>query len=81
MSTSDKKLFNALVRFSKDLGVSPPQSLDVGMWWKNALQEMDREKINFIEQCYKSYGRRHWILQVMMDELNKRKHELDPQGA
>ncbi|WP_144461167.1 hypothetical protein [Siminovitchia fortis] len=81
MSTSDKKLLNALVRFSKDFGVSPPQSLEVDMWWKNALQEMDCEQINFIEQCFKSYGRRHWILQAMMNELYKRKHELDPQGT
>lgn len=83
MNYRDTQLYKTVVRFSKGLGVTPPQTNDIRDWWLNALQEMDEEDVCLLYEngLFKDSSLRE--VEIMRADLRDRysKIQLDKEKA
>lgn len=53
MDSSTERLLMTLFAFSDYFGVTPPQTNDIGEWWKNTLYEMTKWTKKMSISCMK----------------------------
>lgn len=68
-------LYQVVCLFSDEIGVERPKTNDLGVWWRQALQQMDKHWIDFLSQNFGNST--NWVLQRMKQALEQRKQELE----
>lgn len=73
--SSTYSLYQVVCLFSDEIGVERPKTNDLDVWWRQALQQMDRDWIDFLSENFGNST--HWVLQKMKQVLEQHKQELE----
>lgn len=71
MNEKSVRLLNLLKDISKDIGITPPFSNDIGEWWEKGLEEISDYWLYEIEKSELFRNKKSLILQEMRQLLLK----------